>query len=541
MADGKNIEIKITATGGDQAAAEVRKVETATGNLSGTTGGKGLKSLAEETTKVTSANVKMGTGFQNVGYQVQDLAVQIGSGTSAFRALGQQLPQLLSGFGPVGITLGTVAAVALPLAGALLNMGDAAKTAGEQADEAADKLEKLGNVRAKKATEESAQDYRQFIAALDDETIAYKRQNDEIQRTIDLLQAKRRAQAEIDSADAALALAKIDASDAPEEEKIKQRAKVQDDLERKRFENRKAESGDRVNAAYNKAAGATGDATIARSAEDAVKQRLAEQEAEAAALKGRVGAADQAAARLPGLDKKITGLSVPTPYVEGEEFLRGEQEAKRLADLDKAKAERDQAANASGGASAEDRRRLVELKGEDGISGLNKDLAKGIEGLTKAAEGKEETARTAQGDYQGVREVETAKLGGDFEATKRRLETGRITSDTAAERAAATAKQKADQEREREANKAATGTRKDAGEAGRNARAAERLVPSDAPDQARAAFEKISDGLQNGDQGGEVKQLLTLMEQLASFVEKKGDKELARRIEILEQRIRGKK
>lgn len=82
MSEGRKIEIKIAATGGEQAAAEVRKVETAADKLSGgSASGKGLKSLHEEATKVSAANVKMGTGMQNVGYQVQDLAVQIGSGT----------------------------------------------------------------------------------------------------------------------------------------------------------------------------------------------------------------------------------------------------------------------------------------------------------------------------------------------------------------------------------------------------------------------------------------------------------------------------
>ena len=54
-------------------------------------------------------------GFQNVGYQIQDFAVQVGAGTSAMQAFGQQLPQLASGFGPVGIAVGTFAAVAIPL------------------------------------------------------------------------------------------------------------------------------------------------------------------------------------------------------------------------------------------------------------------------------------------------------------------------------------------------------------------------------------------------------------------------------------------
>ena len=52
---------------------------------------------------------------RNIGYQVQDFAVQVGSGQSALTALGQQLPQLLSSFGLLGVMLGTLAAVAIPV------------------------------------------------------------------------------------------------------------------------------------------------------------------------------------------------------------------------------------------------------------------------------------------------------------------------------------------------------------------------------------------------------------------------------------------
>jgi hypothetical protein len=53
--------------------------------------------------------------FQNVGYQLQDIAVQIAGGQGVARALGQQLPQLAGGFGLVGVAIGTLAAVAIPL------------------------------------------------------------------------------------------------------------------------------------------------------------------------------------------------------------------------------------------------------------------------------------------------------------------------------------------------------------------------------------------------------------------------------------------
>lgn len=81
--------------------------------------------------------------LQNTANQIGDIAVQMGSGTSASRALGQQLPQLLGGFGALGGALGllgplmgTVAALGIPLAMAFLS-------AGEEAESLDDRLKAL--------------------------------------------------------------------------------------------------------------------------------------------------------------------------------------------------------------------------------------------------------------------------------------------------------------------------------------------------------------------------------------------------------------
>lgn len=68
------------------------------------------------------------SGIQNASFQVADFAVQLASGTSAARAMAQQLPQLLGGLGVFGALAGAAVAVVLPL----LNM----KTAAEKAAEA---------------------------------------------------------------------------------------------------------------------------------------------------------------------------------------------------------------------------------------------------------------------------------------------------------------------------------------------------------------------------------------------------------------------
>jgi lambda family phage tail tape measure protein len=86
-----------------EGTAQVTETTTAINNL-------------DTTTQKTASNMKQSQQtIRNVGYQIQDLSVQIAGGTSAFVALGQQLPQLLSGFGTLGIVLGAVAAIGIPV------------------------------------------------------------------------------------------------------------------------------------------------------------------------------------------------------------------------------------------------------------------------------------------------------------------------------------------------------------------------------------------------------------------------------------------
>lgn len=65
--------------------------------------------------------------IQNVSYQLQDVFVQIAGGQGATRALSQQMPQLLGGFGALGAVFGTVAALAIPLAGSFFTTSEKAK------------------------------------------------------------------------------------------------------------------------------------------------------------------------------------------------------------------------------------------------------------------------------------------------------------------------------------------------------------------------------------------------------------------------------
>lgn len=88
---------------------------------------------AAAVSRVAKANGN-NAALQNMSFQLQDVAVQMAGGTSAARALGQQLPQLLSGFGLLGAAMGTAAAVGLGLFDAFLSGGEKAESAAKQLD-----------------------------------------------------------------------------------------------------------------------------------------------------------------------------------------------------------------------------------------------------------------------------------------------------------------------------------------------------------------------------------------------------------------------
>ena len=132
---------------------------------------KAANNNARATNALASASVRLGaiTGrqrfiIQNTANQFGDLAVQLSSGTSASRALSQQLPQLLGGFGAFGAILGTVAAIGIPLATMFFTLGDSAEEAGDKAETLADHIALLDG--ALKAYEEAAEAARRTTSDL---------------------------------------------------------------------------------------------------------------------------------------------------------------------------------------------------------------------------------------------------------------------------------------------------------------------------------------------------------------------------------------
>lgn len=107
------------------------------------------------TMTATATSVKAATGgLRNMsaiggqlGYQLQDIAVQAQMGVSAFTILGQQGSQVASVFGPTGAMVGAIIAVGA----ALLGMASASGTAGESIDELAKKADSLGQAQIEDA------------------------------------------------------------------------------------------------------------------------------------------------------------------------------------------------------------------------------------------------------------------------------------------------------------------------------------------------------------------------------------------------------
>ena len=135
----RKVSVRLGIVGGKDVEAQFEQL--------GTRGANAMKRLGDQSeqafTKVARSSGSGKSALQNVGFQVQDFAVQVGGGTSATQALAQQLPQLLSGLGLFGVLAGTAAAVLIPLAGVIFNMGEKAATTTKQIETLVGKINEL--------------------------------------------------------------------------------------------------------------------------------------------------------------------------------------------------------------------------------------------------------------------------------------------------------------------------------------------------------------------------------------------------------------
>lgn len=121
MADDPGLDVQIGLTtqrlARQLADVEARMIRAAQRgeNAFKTSNARAAQSFNQVSAAANKTSGAVAARFQNVGFQVQDIAVQIAGGQGVVRALAQQLPQLAGGFGLVGVAIGTLAAVAIPL------------------------------------------------------------------------------------------------------------------------------------------------------------------------------------------------------------------------------------------------------------------------------------------------------------------------------------------------------------------------------------------------------------------------------------------
>lgn len=122
MADTASLIARVKTEGADVATKQLDAMASSADRAD-----TAVNKLTPDVNKVNTATSKAASDgfakFRNaagqVGFQVQDMVVQLQSGTSAFVAIGQQGSQLAGAFGPGGAVLGAVIALASAVGGVL--------------------------------------------------------------------------------------------------------------------------------------------------------------------------------------------------------------------------------------------------------------------------------------------------------------------------------------------------------------------------------------------------------------------------------------
>lgn len=164
-----SIGVRMRVVGGDRVKAELVQI-----------GRSGTQSLDG----ITKSSRATAFQMQNAALQVGDFFVQVAGGQSATRALAQQLPQLLGGFGLFGALAGAAFAALSPLIAKMFEGEDAAKGLADSVDD----LE-----AATKAYESAAKESRVSVAEL---AATYGELADEIKRARENKEALTRAEAQ---------------------------------------------------------------------------------------------------------------------------------------------------------------------------------------------------------------------------------------------------------------------------------------------------------------------------------------------------------
>lgn len=135
------------ATAADNLEDSVRQL-----NSTQTKSAAPAKGMAGAVGNIGSAFKNNSSAIQNASFQLQDVIVQMEMGAPIARTLGQQLPQLLGGFGPLGAVVGLAAGALLALGPTLLGAAADTKTLQERIDELSDSVGALRDLSSEMAS-----------------------------------------------------------------------------------------------------------------------------------------------------------------------------------------------------------------------------------------------------------------------------------------------------------------------------------------------------------------------------------------------------
>lgn len=128
----------------DRATAPLKAVQTQLDNTTAAT-----RRLASQTGGATKDMRKFAMGaLQQAGYQIGDFAVQLANGTNKMQAFGQQAPQILQIFGPIGAVVGAAVAIFAAFSVAVDKMSSSSNRAVEATESLKKKLLELNAVAA---------------------------------------------------------------------------------------------------------------------------------------------------------------------------------------------------------------------------------------------------------------------------------------------------------------------------------------------------------------------------------------------------------
>ena len=161
---------KDAATAADQLEDQLNKTSGAQDRLASK-----ASPLAGAMGRVGSAFKNNASSIQNASFQLSDIIVQMEGGTAASRVLGQQLPQLLGGFGALGAIAGVAIGALLSFAPALFDTADAAEDLQEKMDALEDAMQRLNAAQKGQSLQDLAAQYGAQAAAAQ-ELLAIQRQ-----------------------------------------------------------------------------------------------------------------------------------------------------------------------------------------------------------------------------------------------------------------------------------------------------------------------------------------------------------------------------